>query len=50
MQGKQLQNIDISTGLNHTRIDLESYSKGEYIVVLVLDGYNAGARKIVVQR
>jgi len=50
LQGKQLQKIEVSEGLNHTRIDLSLYANGEYLVVLAVDGFNAGTKKVVVQR
>jgi len=50
LQGKQLQKIEVSDGLNHTRIDFSHYANGEYLVVLAVDGFNAGTKKILVQR
>lgn len=50
VMGKQLQEIKIEAGSNQTEIDLSEYASGEYIVALSVDGFNAGTKKIIVQR
>jgi hypothetical protein len=50
LRGKQLQKIEVSIGLNHTRIDMSSYANGEYIIVLAVDGFNAGSGKLMIQK
>jgi hypothetical protein len=49
MQSKLLKKIPLSIGLNQTIIDMSKYASGEYLCVLSLNGYNAGAKKIIKQ-
>ncbi|HLG35147.1 MAG TPA: T9SS type A sorting domain-containing protein [Bacteroidia bacterium] len=50
MRGAQLQKHALQTGLNTLTLDVSSLASGEYLCVLSLDGYNAGGKKIIVQR
>ena len=50
IRGKELAIIKVGIGLNLTRIDLSEYANGEYLIALSLDGFNAGTKKILLQR
>ncbi len=49
MQGRQLQKLAVSPGLNHTTIDISKYASGTYLIVLAINGHRAGSQKLVVQ-
>ncbi len=50
LQGRQLQKVEVDVGLNQTIIDLSTYVSGEYVVALSIDGFNAGTKKIILQK
>jgi len=45
-----LQEYELQTGLNTVILNVSSLASGEYLCVLSLDGYNAGGKKLIVQR
>lgn len=49
MKGRQLQQIKLSVGLNNSIISLAGLPGGEYLIALSIDGFNAGAKKIIKQ-
>ena len=50
IRGSQLQEYELQTGLNTVILNVSSLASGEYLCVLSLDGYNAGGKKLIVQR
>lgn len=50
MQGKQLQELPLNLGLNTVIVDVSTYPSGNYLCVLVIDGYNVATKKVVVGR
>ncbi len=47
MRGKQLLEQPLQTGNNNVQLNLTNYTKGTYLAVLVVDGYNAAHVKVV---
>lgn len=45
--GKQIASQTIARGTSKARFELSEYAAGTYLVVLSIDGYNAGSRRIV---
>ncbi len=50
MQGKQLEELPLTLGLNTVNVDVSQYPNGNYLCVLVIDGYNVATKKVVVGR
>lgn len=45
--GKQIASQTLSQGTDKARFEMSKYASGTYFVVISIDGYNAGSRRIV---
>ena len=48
--GRQLCSYALTKGVNQTSINVSDLASGEYLVVMSVEGYNVGSRKLVVGR
>lgn len=50
LQGRQVACFPLQSGFQQLQLDLSPYPAGEYLLALSINGFNAGARRLVVGR
>jgi len=50
LQGRQVACFPLQSGFQQLQLDLSPYPAGEYLLALSINGFNAGARRLVIGR